>query len=695
SKDVIEFLKKNSVEVANHMAVIPDDSLAPLEKQFKKSPAKKPAPSAKKAVSSAGNSTKKSAPPSGKAAEKPATPSTGGVKTTFNSRKKPARGRRGGGNKKGRQRREFVDKEIHIEPVTEFTFDGDLPLSDAASIMGKKSGDLILSLLQRGIPCNKNHVLSKDLIVDLAGGFGIVAHLNEPVATESFDKKKAVACASGDKSRWPVVVVMGHVDHGKTTLLDYIRRAGVAAKEKGGITQHLGAYEVSSTHGKIVFVDTPGHEAFTTMRGRGARVTDIAILVVAADDGVMPQTLEAIDHAKQAELPVIVAVNKIDKVDAAAVLEKIKRQLAQHDLVPEDWGGKTVIVPISAKTGHGVEELLEMVVLQAQMMELKADPCAKAQAFILEAKIDRGHGPVATVIPTQGTLRQGDYFVSPGATGKIRSLIDSDGKKIAEAGPSIPVQIAGFDRTAKPGGWLNVVPQSEYSKARSSSGGVSSFAADMREVTRSDQPEEDLSVLNLVVCADTQGSCDAVKKAISILSKKDAEYKGRMKILRNSVGDVSEQDVLFALNSSSYILALNVKVERNAAALTQEKHVKIVRNDVIYRLTDALEELLQLTRKKKIIQKKVGTAEVRKIFPIKSGVVIAGCMVVDGTVKRTGKIKCMRDGEEIFCGSITSLQRDKKVVKEAHAGFECAFIIDGFNEWQVGDLAECILETSE
>ncbi|MFA6991534.1 MAG: translation initiation factor IF-2, partial [Candidatus Babeliales bacterium] len=359
------------------------------------------------------------------------------------------------------RRRKRRKKQVSVAPdvkiVKEMVVDKSLPLFEVADLLGKQSGELIMALMRKGMVCNRNHILSTDIIKSLADHFGVA--ILAPQKTDA-DKIAKLRTETGTSvHRWPVVVVMGHVDHGKTTLLDYIRKMNVAGSEKGGITQHLGAYEVDSKHGKIVFIDTPGHEAFSHMREKGAKITDIAILVVAVDDGIMPQTVEAINHAKASGVPIIVAINKIDKNSSPAALETIKRQLAKYELMSEDWGGSVVVVPISAKTGQGVNELLEMVVLQSQLMDLKADISVPARAFILESKVEKGLGPVATVICTQGTLKQGDYFTCGASTGRVRVLINSQGKRITQVLPSIPAQVVGFDNFATVSDWLTVVPQ--------------------------------------------------------------------------------------------------------------------------------------------------------------------------------------------------------------------------------------------
>lgn len=598
-----------------------------------------------------------------------------------------------------RRRRPRVVEQVVPKVVSQIDVERSLPLFEAADLMGKSSGELITALLKRGMICNRNHVLTPEQIKSLADGFSIKASIVAAQSSgdsEISTRLSKAAQSKKDVPRWPIVVVMGHVDHGKTTLLDYIRKMNVAGSERGGITQHLGAYEVSSTHGKIVFLDTPGHEAFSYIRERGSRVTDIVILVVAADDGIMPQTVEAIKHAKAAGVPIIVAVNKIDKVQSSAAIETVKRQLAQYELMPEDWGGQTVVAPISAKTGQGVDNLLELVVLQSQLMELKADATASAKAFVLESKIERGYGPVATVICTEGTLKQGDFFTCGGSTGKIRLLINSSGARIASAGPSVPVQVVGFDSFSAIGDWLTIVPQDVYSKARSNKPVETSLPAETNAGQVLFQPgAEKQRSLNLVIKTDTRGSKEALMGCIEKLTKLSKDVKCPVYVISSGIGDISESDVDFAASTNSMIIGLHVKQEKNAIALAKQNNVVVWIHHIIYHLIEELEKLLQGKKEVEIVWNKVGEAVVKRVFDIKGIGVIAGCYMRDGILTRDQKVVCMRDGQKMGEGKVTSLQRDKKSVKEIHAGFECGFVCDGFNEWVEGDTVLCYTRSKE
>ncbi len=601
--------------------------------------------------------------------------------------------------RRSRRRRSRAVEEAAPKVVTQVVLDRGMPLFEAADLLGKSSGELIMALLKKGMVCNRNYVLAPDIIKGLADTFGIKTLVAVAAqSTESFGIKAGskAQVKAHQVTRWPVVVVMGHVDHGKTTLLDYIRKMNVAGSEKGGITQHLGAYEVSSTHGKIVFLDTPGHEAFSYIRERGARVTDIVVLVVAADDGIKPQTVEAIKHAKAAEVPIIVAINKIDKMQAPTAIETIKRQLAQHELMPEDWGGQTIVAPISAKTGQGVDNLLELIVLQSQLMELKADPAAPVKAFVLESKVERGYGPVATVICMEGTLKLGDYFTCGGSTGKVRLLINSLGVKVPSIGPSVPAQVVGFDSFNSMGDWLVVVSQDVYAKAKANKLAEQTMPADNGSVqTILQAGAKKPRSINLIIKTDTRGSKEALAGCIEKLSKLGKEVKCPIHVVASGIGDISEGDIDFAENTNSIIVGLLVKQEKNAVTLARQKNVTVILHQIIYHLVEELEKMLESKKEVEIVWNKVGEAVVKKIFDIKGTGVIAGCYMRDGILARDHKVVCMRDGRKIGEGKVSSLQRDKKPVKEVHSGFECGFTCDNFNDWAEGDTVLSYMQVKE
>ncbi len=742
TKDFMALLKKKGVAVSSHMVVATDEVVA-VAKSFTKKEEKKeleasPAKSARKEGgekkkeprsslgdnSVSGVSTQSSSTTEGAGLHKQRVAEdekSDLLKYEINSQMGDSRAglpvkgaeklvsRKGGrgsgrsqarrGGKRGRRQKAGVEVVVP-EVVTSIVVEKDLPLSLTAELLGKGVGEVIFALLKKGVVCNRNNAVSADLIEQLAKDFNI--EVERPGADEhqggsqsKLVARSAVATSSTTRPRWPVVVVMGHVDHGKTTFLDYVRNMSVAASEKGGITQHLGAYEVDSSHGKIVFLDTPGHEAFSYIRQRGTRVTDIVVLIVAADDGVKPQTVEAIKYAQQAEVPIVVAINKIDKVSSPAALEGVKRQLAQHGLMAEDWGGDVVCVPISAKTGKGVDDLLEMLVLQSQLMELCEEPGAAAKAFVLESHQERGLGAVATVLCMSGKLSVGDYFVCGDASGKVRLLIDSHGKRVKRVGVSTPVRVVGFDSFVSIGDWLEVVSRDGYLKAKANKGRLT---GPLRQDSQlSSRPQVEIGagsekVINLVVKADTRGSLEALSSAIDMLVKKHKKIGCPINILSSGIGDIVESDIEFAFDTGAELIGLHVKAEKNAITLAGEKNKQFYLYAIIYQAIDTLEKLLLSKREAVKSWNKVGKAVVRKVFNIKGLGVIAGCYMQEGVISRPCKVECVRDGVVLGDSKITSLQREKKHVKEVHAGFECGFIAESFHDWQEGDSVVCYIE---
>lgn len=667
SKEVLDLLEKGGYEVASHMSVLPEKSVDYLNGVL--SPQKTKSKDDLEVVKIKQSVVKKDS----ELAKKPLEKNVEQIKINTNPISNVFK------NTRFQKVSRFENK-----PITEITVSAPLPLFEVAQMMGKSDGDLIFVLLKKGMACNRTHMLDLSIIKSLGESFSIDVNIKK--ADDLLDK--FLSASAKGVNRWPIVVVMGHVDHGKTTLLDYLRKKNTAAGEKGGITQHLGAYEVDSKHGKIVFLDTPGHEAFSYLRSRGARVTDIAILVVAAEDGIKPQTVEAIKHAKLSGVPIIVAINKIDKISPdklPALLQTIYRELAEKDVLVEEWGGDVVALPISALLGTGVDELLEMVVLQSQMMELKADPDAPVKAFILESNLERGFGPIATVIPLEGTLKKGDYFVCGNSTGKVRLLINSSGDRIEQAGPSIPVKVVGFDNFAEIGGWLNVVSEKDYRKAKSTK--TPSFNTSNTSSTSMVSLEQtDIEQINLIIKTDTRGSKEAIEGSIEKLSKLTKKDCARLNIVLSVIGDVSENDVELASTTDAMILCLHVKADKKAANLAREKNINIKTFDVIYHLIEFLEDKLKKT--KKIEYKWVKTAEllVKKVFESKKFGIIAGCSVQDGKVSSGQKVVCIRSGREVGEGFIKSLQRDKKSVKEVAVGYECGFVSDGFQDWHESDI---------
>lgn len=562
-------------------------------------------------------------------------------------------------------------------------------LGELAKMMGVKAGDVIKKLITMGVRTTLNQALDHETASLVAEEFGF------DVSVDIFEEKNLLLetyPVETDRTltpRPPVVTVMGHVDHGKTTLLDAIRETNVVGGEAGGITQHIGAYSVNVDGRMVSFVDTPGHEAFTAMRARGAKVTDVVILVVAADDGVMPQTIEAVNHAKAAEVPIIVAINKIDKPEANT--ERIKRQLSEIGLLSEEWGGDTLFAEVSAKQKKGIKELLELVLLQADILELKADASKRANGFVIEAKLDKGRGPVATVIVKEGTLQIGDYLVSGTTSGKVRALIDDKGMRVNVAGPSMPVEIMGLSGVPEAGDRFYVVKDERSARDvvahREMKQRESAAAKERRpslENLFESLAEEEAKELPLIIKADTQGSVEAVAESI----KKLSTDKCQVKIVHAGVGGITETDVVLASASDAIIVGFNVRPDTKALEIAERNGVSLELHTIIYKLIDrvrsAMEGLLEPIVKEKI----TGHAEVRETFNISRIGTIAGCMVSDGKVSRDNSVRVVRDGVVIFEGKLASLRRFKDDVREVNTGYECGIGVERFNDIKVGDTLE-------
>ena len=567
------------------------------------------------------------------------------------------------------------DAEKQITAVENITIEPML-VSDFAIKAHKLASDVILTLLRMGVVATKNQVISEDVVIKLAEHYQLktIKKIEHQNVLEGISEETGEALAS----RPPVVVIVGHVDHGKTTLLDFIRKTKVAAKEKGGITQHLGAYEVKTSQGKIIFLDTPGHEAFSKMRSRGIGVADIAILIVAADDGIMPQTVEAIKFTQEAKLPILVAINKVDKVDHSRI-EGVRRGLAQYGVMPEEWGGDVVCLPISAKTGQGVDHLLEMISLQAELMELKADVLRTGIGYVLEAKPEKGRGPMATILCKQGSVKVGDYFVCGNTTGKINSLTNSEGLPVKKVGPAVPVAVAGFDALPEVGSLFKVVEYDEYKKAKDIH--LNKRVNGQRIVSE--------GAVNLIVKTDSISTKEALLGAMEKIAKNVGK---EINIISAGIGAVSESDVALASSTGSSILTLHVKPELNAALLARHNNVSIEVFDIIYKLLEHLEERIKGKKEVIMVKTKIGQAIVRAVFAIKNVGVVAGCYVSEGRFTRDGSVIIYRRNKEIGSGLIKSLQRDRKTVKEVHSGFECGFLVEGFEDFAIDDRIDCYIE---
>ncbi len=559
---------------------------------------------------------------------------------------------------------------------------------DLAKAMGVKVSELIKKSLQMGMPVTANQSIDADTAAILADEFGYEvekAPIEEEILLQYIPPSPEEL-----KPRPPVVTVMGHVDHGKTTLLDAIRKTDVASKEAGGITQHIGAYTVKLEDGRLItFIDTPGHEAFTSMRARGAQVTDIVILVVAADDGVMEQTKEAIEHAKAAKVPIVVAINKIDKPDANP--ERVKSQLAELGLVPEDWGGDTLMANISAKKRIGIEELLELVLLQAEMLELKAAYDRPARGRIIESKLDKGRGPVATVIVQEGTLKEGDVFVAGLTYGRVRAMFDSYGNRIKKATPSIPVEILGFEEVPQAGDDFIVIGEeekarkvAEYRQRKAREAEAAKEAKISLEKLFEKLKEGEIKELNIVLKADTQGTLEALKSSLTKLSTD----KVKVNIIRSGIGAITESDVMLASASNAIVVGFNVKPTPNARSAAKSERVDIKFYDVIYQLLDDVKKAMAGLLEPKLEEHITGIAEVRATFKIPKIGIVAGCYVKEGVIHRNNKVRVIRDGVVIFTGNIASLKRFKDDVREVAAGYECGLRIENFQDIKEGDIIE-------
>ncbi|MEG2084195.1 MAG: translation initiation factor IF-2, partial [Clostridia bacterium] len=561
--------------------------------------------------------------------------------------------------------------------------------------IGKTATEIIKKLFDLGITKTINEVIDFATADLIASEFDITLELKVDKTAEE-KMEEAISNDFSEQNRTkrpPVVTIMGHVDHGKTSLLDYIRKASVASGEAGGITQHIGAYTITLNGESITFLDTPGHEAFTAMRKRGAKVTDIAVIVVAADDGIMPQTIEAINHAKSSGVSIIVAVNKIDKADAN--LERIKQQLTQYELVPEEWGGETIVCPVSAKTGEGVKNLLENILLVAEIKDLRADATAMAQGSIIEAKVDKGTGPVATVLIQNGTLRIKDFVVAGVVTGRVRAMIDDKGQRVKEATPSMAVSILGFTDVPQAGDILNAVKEERLAKQIADDrmvkieatrlGGTSKMSLEDMFKNIADGEKK---VLNCIVKGDVQGSVEALKQGIEKLSVKMEPEGVKINIIHCDVGAVNESDVMLADTSDAIIISFNVRPNPKAKQLAEKSQVDIKYYRIIYDMLEDLEKALKGMLDPIYEEEILGHIVVRTVFNISDVGTIAGSYVTDGKVQRNAKVRLLRDNIVIYEGSICSLRRMKDDVKDVNAGYECGVGLEKYNDIKVEDVIE-------
>ena len=597
------------------------------------------------------------------------------------------------GGPRGRRDRDRDDTPVQVAPVEARIIEVHVPetitVAELAHKMAVKASEVIKQLMKLGQMVTINQPLDQDtamIVVEEMGHVAVIASLDDP---EAFTEEEASGHVGESLTRAPVVTVMGHVDHGKTSLLDYIRRAKVASGEAGGITQHIGAYHVETPRGMVSFLDTPGHEAFTAMRARGAQATDIVILVVAADDGVMPQTKEAIKHAKAAGVPIVVAINKIDKPDANP--DRVKNELVAEEVVPEEFGGESPFVAVSAKTGQGVDELLEQVLLQAEVLELKAPVDAMAKGLVIEASLDKGRGPVATILVQSGTLKTGDVVLAGQTYGRVRAMLDENGKATKSAGPSIPVEIQGLTEVPQAGDEFMVLSDERrareiatYRAGKFRNTKLAKQQAAKLENMFSDMASGEVKNLPIIIKADVQGSQEAL--AASLLKLTNEEV--RVQLVYGAVGGISESDVNLAIASKAVIIGFNTRADAGARKLAENNGVEIRYYNIIYDAVDELKAAMSgmLTPDKK--EEIIGMAEIRQVFRISKIGAIAGCMVTNGFIRRNARLRLLRDNVVVFTGELESLKRFKDDVREVKEGFECGLNLKGYNDINEGDQLE-------
>ncbi|MBL3647137.1 MULTISPECIES: translation initiation factor IF-2 [Bacillus] len=689
SKEILTALKNMNLEVNNHMAMLEEKAIKQLDAKYKKGGAavksQKPAETNKNKQTqgvnqqSAGNQPNKIR--DGKKNDV--------QNNQFNKNKKNnnnKKNKRNNNNKNQYQQKPVKPKKELPEKIT---FSGTLTVGALAEELGKEPSELIKKLMLLGVMATINQELDKDTIELIASEYGV--ETEEVIVLEETELEKY---EEPDKEedleiRPPVVTIMGHVDHGKTTLLDSIRKTKVVEGEAGGITQHIGAYQIEENGKKITFLDTPGHAAFTTMRARGAEVTDITILVVAADDGVMPQTVEAINHAKAAEVPIIVAVNKVDKESANP--DRVMQELTEYGLVPEAWGGETIFVPLSALTGKGIDELVEMILLVSEVEELKANPKRQAKGTVIEAELDKGRGSVATLLVQTGTLNVGDPIVVGNTFGRVRAMVNDIGRRVKTAGPSTPVEITGLNDVPQAGDQFLVFKDEKTARsvgeARASKQ-LEEQRSDKAKLSLDDLFEQikqgDVKDINLIVKADVQGSAEALTAALQKI-----EVEGvKVKIIHTGVGAITESDIILASASNAIVIGFNVRPDGNAKSTAEAENVDIRLHRIIYKVIDEIEAAMKGMLDPEYEEKVIGQVEVRQTFKVSKIGTIAGGYVTEGTITRDSGLRLIRDGVVIFEGEVDVLKRFKDDVKEVSQGYECGITIKKYNDIREGDILE-------
>lgn len=652
NKELMSLLISIGIEVTSHMSSIDEEAAQKVQQAAKK----QTAPAEKQSKDSSSDEKEVAAPaPQKKPAEKPA------------------------------------ETKVAPQAKKEFLVTKGSSVKDVADLMGVAAGDAVKKLIAAGMMIPAGEEATDDVLLTLANAFDVAMDWQpEEKAPTPGQSVRPELRGDNLKERHPIVTVMGHVDHGKTSTLDAIRKTNITAREAGGITQHIGASHITYGDKQIVFLDTPGHAAFTSMRARGAQVTDIAVLVVAADDGVMPQTVEAINHAKAAGVPIIVAVNKMDKPGANP--DQIKHQLGNYGLVSEEWGGDTPMVYISAKSGEHIDDLLEMILLVAEMEELKADPSVEPEGVVIEARLDKGKGTMATVIVQQGTLRTGDVILLDSCWGRVRAMLDDNGKNVKEAGPSMAVEILGLSAVPQPGERFRLIHSEKEAR---------DYFAEQDEIRRNAQNTpvkrmtlEDLYSqmgsgekpnLPLVVKCDVQGTIEAITGSLEKLSTDEVS----LSIVHTGVGRISESDIMLASASNAVLIGFNVRPDNNAVKMAERENVQIRLYRVIYDIIDEVRAAMEGLLTPTIKEKELGQAEIRAIFKIPKAGKIAGCMVTSGTMKRGAKVRLVREGIVIWEGSLATLRRIKDEAAEVNAGYECGMSFSNYQDFREGDIVEC------
>jgi len=730
SKEVIQKMKDLNMEVSNHMTTIDLDDMKKLNEAFGVETQAKPNhesksnhPKESSKNENTQNPQKNTNKPKGnpsmtknennddpyevyekvvKVPEKPKpVPSKGEVKKNTDVKAKESKvfnKHKNNKNKPNSKRHEKQhvpqepEKKKEKELPAKITFTESLTVAELAKKLHREPSEIIKKLFMLGVMATINKELDKDAIELIASEYGVEVEEKIKIDTTDLDVYMTEDKEDELTERPPVVTIMGHVDHGKTTLLDSIRNSKVTAGEAGGITQHIGAYQVVVNKKKITFLDTPGHAAFTTMRARGAQVTDITILVVAADDGVMPQTVEAINHAKAANVPIIVAVNKMDKPSANP--DRVMQELTEHGLIPEDWGGDTIFVPISALTGDGIDNLLEMILLVSEVEELKANPNRKAYGTVIEAQLDKGRGSVATLLVQNGTLRVGDPIVVGNTFGRVRAMVNDVGRRVKEVGPSSPVEITGLNDVPQAGDRFVVFDDEKTARQIGEARAQQAIQAQRNETSRvsldtlfEQMKQGDVKELNIILKADVQGSVEAVAAA---LQKIDVEGVN-VKIIHTGVGAITESDIILATASNAIVIGFNVRPDTNAKRAAESEKVDIRLHRIIYKVIEEIESAMKGMLDPEYQEKTIGQAEVRQTFKVSRIGTIAGCHVIDGKITRDSGIRLIRDGIVVFEGEIDTLKRYKDDVKEVNQGYECGITIKNFNDVKEGDIIEAYI----